>query len=495
MRIIIIVGEAVDKDRFFCVYNIVVIYCHTDNTVIKRVVRVTGIALLGLPRAGIMKKMIKKIMNIILVTALVMNAVIPVCASEIPEDTPVSEENESIITEEDNVLEELNESKESLEDKIPGKDYNENEAVVITETRSEALKAARQYNGTLESYEYGVGVINLEKPYTETVEEILDAADLASEEEVEEITPDVAIQPQIFFHTTDIPSEVTGADTSRYWQHTKINDLALWNRGYFGNNAKVCVIDSGISTSSEVYPQVAAAIDYTSSSIEDTFGHGTHVAGIVAAPADNRGIVGVAPRACLYIAKAGTNENDFALGNVYCAIEWAIQQDVDIINMSIGGATDDNGVIEELNGYMRRCRDHGILPVAAACNERTDTRYYPAACDYVISVGATDINDSLADFSNYGDWVDIAAPGKDIYSTTTGTSYGLKSGTSQASPVVAGAMALLHQTVSDTDNVSEYRQMMDCFNSVKTTTEYTYNGRKVTGGLDLNRFIRKNNGT
>ena len=393
------------------------------------------------------------------------------------------------------VIDSLTETKEALEGMKPGEDYREDQAFVLTESRSEALRAARQYNGSLIKYEYGVGVIDLDKPYQETVEEILDDFNEAAEDEKEKKAPDIPAHPSIILRSTSYTDGINDDLYDDQWFHARINDGIVWNSGFTGNGAKVCIIDSGINPDCETYSNVAASMNFTDDIVDgakDMFGHGSHVAGIVAAPKDGRGIVGVAPDAKLYIAKTSDNEGRSDLDSVICAWEWAIEQDVDIINMSIGAPlsllTPDETKI--YNDYMLKLRNKGIVPVASAGNYSTDELYFPACLDYVISVGATDESDALTSFSNYGDSVNIAAPGYNILSTYKDETYQYRNGTSQAAPVVAGTLALLHSAgkVHDTDNASEYYEMKARLRAVRTTSVFSYNGHRVRGGLDLSGF-------
>ncbi len=174
--------------------------------------------------------------------------------------------------------------------------------------------------------------------------------------------------------------------------------------------------------------------------VQDDYGHGTHVAGIVAAAANNGvGITGIAPGARVMPVKVldqyGTGwYSDIAAGIVYAADNGAR-----VINLSLGG-TPDSQTLREAVDYAR---SRGALVVAATGNSGGAV-LYPAAYDPVLAVAATDANDQRASFSNFGPQVDLAAPGVDIYSTWPWvTGYFTKSGTSMAAPHVSGAAALI----------------------------------------------------
>ena len=175
---------------------------------------------------------------------------------------------------------------------------------------------------------------------------------------------------------------------------------------------------------------------------DDEFGHGTHVAGIAAAIDNGEGVVGVAPGATLHAVdifmSGGTAFNsDSAAG-----ITWVADPDqgYDVANMSYGGSESQ---VE--NDALEYAASQGVLLVAAAGNAGpcTDCVIHPASHPEVVAVSATDIDDELASFSSTGSDVELAAPGVDILSTYAGGGYREFSGTSMASPHVAGAGALL----------------------------------------------------
>lgn len=174
----------------------------------------------------------------------------------------------------------------------------------------------------------------------------------------------------------------------------------------------------------------------------DYHGHGTHASGIIAASRENNiGVTGVAPQAKIMPLRAAfaTSKSAFLKSSdVYDAIAYAIDNGADVVSMSFAG--ENLGV---LSSIISRADQAGVVMVAAAGNHDSSTPLYPAALPEVISVGAIDHHGDKASFSNYGDWIDIAAPGVQIYSTLPGSQYGVKSGTSMAAPLVAGVAALI----------------------------------------------------
>jgi thermitase len=190
--------------------------------------------------------------------------------------------------------------------------------------------------------------------------------------------------------------------------------------------------------------------------LSDHHGHGTHIAGIIGAEGGNGiGVSGVSPLVSLVIAKyydpnAATNNN---LINTVRAIRYCVAVKSDIINYSGGGLEPSDKEREA----VALARDRGILFVAAAGNEQSNSdfkKYYPAdyGLDNIISVTAFDRETNVLPSSNYGvQSVDIAAPGKNIYSTLPGGNYGYMTGTSQATAVVSGVAALIRARFTDFD--------------------------------------------
>ncbi len=172
----------------------------------------------------------------------------------------------------------------------------------------------------------------------------------------------------------------------------------------------------------------------------DDNGHGTFVAGIAAADTGNgQGTAGVSWRSRIMPVKvlaANGSGND---GDVVEGIRWAVDHGADVINMSLGG----EGRSTAIDQWVDYALDHNVAVVAAAGNDGVDIPNYPAASPGVVSVGATDHSGQLGHFSNWGDTVDLVAPGMDIASTANGGGYATGDGTSFAAPLTAGVVALL----------------------------------------------------
>ncbi|MCS6905952.1 MAG: S8 family serine peptidase [Bacteroidia bacterium] len=172
------------------------------------------------------------------------------------------------------------------------------------------------------------------------------------------------------------------------------------------------------------------------------FFHGTHVAGIASATTNNgKGVASIGYNCKIMALKcAADTMQKVAMQNWTQALEYAIRQRVAVVNMSFGGSA-YSSFLERL---IERATAAGITVVAAAGNDGVNRPYYPAAYKTVVSVGATDGNDAKADFSNYGNWVSVFAPGIIVSTVTSRTRpYDLQGGTSMASPLVAGLCALM----------------------------------------------------
>jgi subtilisin len=246
-------------------------------------------------------------------------------------------------------------------------------------------------------------------------------------------------------------------------------------------NVNVAVLDTGVDTG---HDDLNVAGGYSCSkgrSYDDHYGHGTHAAGIIGALDDRTGVVGVAPGARIFGVKVLDDDANGTTRELLCGIEWVTstrtdndpKNDIDVANLSLGGVGTDDGRCgksdqDVLHQAVCKSVEAGVTYVVAAGNEHEDASHLiPAAYGEVITVSAiadadgkpgaeggspscrSDEDDTLANFSNYGSVVDIAAPGVCIFSTmpkdaeiSDGSGYGHLTGTSFAAPHVAGAAAL-----------------------------------------------------
>ncbi len=207
-----------------------------------------------------------------------------------------------------------------------------------------------------------------------------------------------------------------------------------------GRKIKIAVIDSGINFSTDLPVAVRKNFileDERNVLYEDPSGHGTAVAGIIAALDNDEGITGINPRVELYSARVLDGNLEAPVGRIAEAIDWAVGQDVDIINMSFGIAKN----VKELEEAVERAAAAGILLVAAAGNGETVA--YPAAYDEVIAVGSVTAAGLAAEDSAGGEALELMAPGEDILSSGIFGGVTGMSGTSMAAPHVAGVASIL----------------------------------------------------
>lgn len=215
------------------------------------------------------------------------------------------------------------------------------------------------------------------------------------------------------------------------------------------STVRIAIWDTGIDQDHEdLKTKVIANVNFTTSrTVDDRYGRGTHVAGIAAAITDNaRGIAGVGFQTSLMNVKVLSDTGSGQYSWIANGIIWAADNGAHVINMSLGGTSTSS----TLQAAVQYAWSKGVVLVAAAGNENVSTPTYPAYYEECIAVAATDQNDAKASFSNYGSWVDIAAPGVNIYSTLPNhpnrigvRNYGSLSGTSMATPHVAGVAALV----------------------------------------------------
>lgn len=239
----------------------------------------------------------------------------------------------------------------------------------------------------------------------------------------------------------------------------------IWDQTDKGDGIITAVIDSGIENHRDLAGNVIGGYNFTEDDgsdpyhFQDYIGHGTHVAGIIAAsPERDNGVVGVAPRSKLLILKVINKNGVGNFSHLIQAIDHAMNwvgprgQKVSIINMSLGGSEYN----EELHRIIKRARKQGIVLVAAAGNEgdgkgETVELSYPGFYKEVIQVGSISKYNIPSSFSNSNVNLDIVGPGEDILSTHLNNNYAELTGTSMAAPFVAGAAALIIKKMKDLD--------------------------------------------
>lgn len=271
------------------------------------------------------------------------------------------------------------------------------------------------------------------------------------------------------------------------WGVSKIRAPEVWPGGNKGTGIKVCIIDTGIDYNHEdLKDNYKGGYNFINNTNDpkDDHGHGTHVAGTVAALDNDIGVIGVAPEAYIYSLKVLDSNGSGSYSNIISAIDWAINNNMQVISMSLGGS----GFSQALKDICDKADNSGIVVVAAAGNNdgdgSQDTVSYPAKFDSVIAVAATDSNDARASFSSCGPEVELAAPGVNIPSTVPkGTcklcdpsGYKLLSGTSMATPHVSGTVALVLKAHPEMTNANVRKTLQD------TTVDIGQQGRDIFFG-------------
>jgi len=211
-----------------------------------------------------------------------------------------------------------------------------------------------------------------------------------------------------------------------------------------GEGIRVGIIDTGVcETHPDLKNRIKDGANFSGEggdSICDYAGHGTHVAGIICAEKNGSGVVGVAPKAELYVAKAFDKSGKTTYPSIEKSLAWLADKNVDVINMSFS-SKEASVRYSEVIRLVKNC---GITMICAAGNEGAQSSIgYPASFNETIAVSAVDINKHIADFNSKGSAAEIAAAGINIYSTYLNNGYATLSGTSMATPIISGAVAIL----------------------------------------------------
>ncbi|WP_255294098.1 S8 family serine peptidase [Bacillus toyonensis] len=207
----------------------------------------------------------------------------------------------------------------------------------------------------------------------------------------------------------------SGAPVLSDWNMERVKISPVHKQGYKGSNIKIGIIDSGIDiTHEDIKITDGINIIDTNSNYTDEFGHGTRVAGVIAALDNNKGVLGMAPLSKIYAIKVLDSRGKGSISNVISGIEWAIDNKLDIVNLSLQTIINNNALEE----VVKKAHEQGIILVAAAGNR-----------------------------------LDLVAPGNNVYTTIPRSFYYVYSGTSIASPHVAGIAALLKEANPNLTNI------------------------------------------
>ena len=248
---------------------------------------------------------------------------------------------------------------------------------------------------------------------------------------------------------------------SYQWDMRIIDADKAWQTQTGDNSVIVAVVDTGVDYNHpDLVPRVTKGYDYAygDNNPMDGDGHGTHVAGTVGATLNNnRGVAGLS-QVEIHAIKVLDDTGSGFISDVASGIIDAADYGADVINLSLGCYCPS----EALEDAIVYATDKGSLVIAAAGNDNTDSILYPAGYDDVVAVTATDRNDGIASYSNFGDWIELSAPGGDIkgghysqtyvLSTWPNNNYVFSAGTSMAAPHVSGVAALIKSQDSSMTN-------------------------------------------
>ena len=388
-------------------------------------------------------------------------------------------------------------------------DYDESKIVLYDTSQSEAQFLAGKFNAKLRITDDGK-FATLTLPDGMTVEDVYAARE--NRQYLSELSLDYKAKTSELEETLErLPSapNYTVSDTyyaqQSYFNYLNVGDAWTKTRG---NGVTVAVIDTGIDTDHSefigkiseysynatedkiVKDYVLENGEYDWSIVEDEQGHGTAVAGTVAAAMDGNGVIGVASQASLLVIKVecDANGNFYNTSDLVFGLYYAIERDVDVVNMSFGAQTPDN----PFAAATKLAVDSDIVCVAAAGNSGNANITYPAADEHVLGVGALETDGwELADYSNYGENVNLVAPGT-VLTTKIGGDYGVINGTSFSSPIVAGAVAL-YKTQDKYATFAKVQELLYAsaydLGALGCDWEYGY------GALDINALICEEKGT
>jgi len=290
----------------------------------------------------------------------------------------------------------------------------------------------------------------------------------------------LAHQPSYSYHN---PNSLAGSDYGRQWAVSTIMAKQAWQKTSGIPDVYIAVLDTGIDeTHEDIAGQVTDRINFADSpTTADIYGHGTHIAGIIAAAHNNLGIDGIASGCRLLNVKVADDGGWCDSASMAKGIRWAVDHGAKVINISLYTLKPSSELEESVNYAWNK----GAVVVAPSGNGIGGERLYPGYYVNCIAVAATNVNDMVTSWSGNEEWVDIAAPGKDIFSTVPHNGYQYKSGTSMASAYVSGLAGLLF-SISST---SDYNNLLN--NRVRSAIETSCDATNMstTGRINAGKAI------
>jgi thermitase len=318
----------------------------------------------------------------------------------------------------------------------------------------------------------GIGVRVFRVPAGKMVEKILA---YSKEKCVEFVEPDyIASVAEVYIPDDQYLNEQWGMDIVKATQ--------AWDITTGQSEVSIAILDTGVDQNHEdLADKIIANENFTwSNTVDDLYGHGTHVAGIAAAITNNGiGMAGMGYNSTIMNVKVLGDNGRGNYSWIANGIIWAVDHGAKVINMSLSG----NSPSLTLESAINYAWNKGAVLVSAAGNNSNTLPTYPAYYTNVLSVAAIDHNDEKPSFSSYGTWVDIAAPGVNILSTLPNhpnqfaENYGYLDGTSMATPFTSGLAALLWATPYGTDNVAVVERIQSTADMISGTGIYWQYGR------------------
>nr|WP_275983881.1 S8 family peptidase [Paenibacillus hamazuiensis] len=308
----------------------------------------------------------------------------------------------------------------------------------------------------------------------------------------------VYAEPHFLYLTNDLPQTSANTDDSvfvpndvlysRYqWNLPLIETEKGWSLTKGSQDVVVAVVDTGVDLNHpDLKDQLVSGLNVVSpdSPPQDDVGHGTHVSGVISALVNNNlGVAGMSWYNRIMPVKVLDSSGAGSTYSVAQGIIWATDHGAKVINMSLGNYAD----AQFLHDAIRYAFDRDVVLIAASGNDNTDRPGYPAAYPEVFAVAATDSQKNKASFSNYGDYIDVAAPGVSIASTFPHNQYAALSGTSMASPHVTALAALIRSAnpqLKNTEVMDIMRQTAQDLGPQGKDTYYGYGLIDVVKALE-----------
>ena len=269
------------------------------------------------------------------------------------------------------------------------------------------------------------------------------------------------------------------------WELNKFNIPQKWTHSQ-GENIRVAVIDTGCDLNhKDLKNNLLEGKNFVEPNTDptDRNGHGSHVAGTIAAAKNGVGITGVAPKAKILPIKALNDDGQGNIRDIISAIEWSANAGVHFITMSLGSPSKS----KQLENVIKYAHDKGCIIFCAAGNSGSDIDImYPAKYDHTISIGAVDRNLERTDFTCSGETLDFLAPGHEILGCVPGDQYAIMSGTSMSNPFAVGCACLalsLYKKQNKSDKLRTYIDYINLFkeNAISLKDPKYSNIRKYQG--------------